>query len=80
MLAWLNHDHMIATLTAVGCRGVYSVQKIGPQWWLHGTGHDDLSMTNLPISGKPFDTLTSAQQYANELDRLVAAESHAGGE
>lgn len=73
MLAWFGD-------TAVGCRGVYRVRRCDGDWWLHGMGHDHLPLLDLPPGGKRFTSLSSAQSFANELDRLVGAETHIGGE
>lgn len=80
MLNWTTHDHMVGTLCAVGARGIYSVQRVGPEWVLQGVGHDDLPMLALPLHGKPFQTLTSAQTYAQEIDRRAPIESQVGSE
>lgn len=80
MLQWRNHDHMVGTLVATGARGEYSVQKVGPEWFLTACGHDGLSLLQVPVGGKPFPQLVSAQTFANELDRRPVLETQVGGE
>ena len=41
-LTWSSHDHILGALTAAGLRGVYTVEQIGPEWVLHGVGHDGI--------------------------------------
>lgn len=69
---------MAGTLTAVGCRGTYSVQKVGRVWWLQAVGHDDLPMCTMP-QGQAFARLDSAQHYASRLDRAKAVEAQVSG-
>ncbi|AOT24893.1 hypothetical protein PBI_NAZO_54 [Mycobacterium phage Nazo] len=79
MLIWKNHDHVIGAQTAIGARGTYSVQRVGPQWLLQGTGHDGLDMLELPPGGKPFASIDSARTWANELDRVPSGEWQVSG-
>lgn len=79
MLKWRSHDDMIGTIVAVGMRGEYSVQRVGPEWILQGIGHDGLGMLAVPSEGKAFASLSSAQTWASELDRVRAVESQASG-
>lgn len=77
MLAWSHHDHMIGVLTAVGLRGVYSVQQDeAGVWFLRGVGHDGISMLVAP---KSFADRDSAQEYAAGLDTVKVVESQASG-
>ncbi|AHG24371.1 hypothetical protein PBI_MICHELLEMYBELL_50 [Mycobacterium phage MichelleMyBell] len=57
MLNWRGHPHVIGALTAVGARGTYSVERVGPEWILQGRGHDGLSMLAIPHEGKAFASL-----------------------
>ncbi|WP_109756834.1 hypothetical protein [Mycolicibacterium conceptionense] len=79
MLNWSSHDHMVGTLVAFGARGEYSIQRVGPEWILQGRGHDGLTMLAIPMQGKPFATLDSAQTWANELDRARCLEPQVSG-
>lgn len=79
ILQWKSHDHMVGTLTAVGARGVYSLQRVGPEWILQGQGHDGLTMLAIPVEGKAFASLDSAKTWAGELDRVKAVEAQASG-
>lgn len=80
MLTWSSHPHVVGTLVAVGVRGVYSLQSVGPVWVLHGVGHDELPLLSLPLAGKWFNTLDSAKTYTQGLDRVSAPEVQVGGE
>ncbi|ART68173.1 hypothetical protein BTO20_05845 [Mycobacterium dioxanotrophicus] len=79
MLQWTSHDHIIGTQTAVGMRGVYSVQRVGPEWILQGQGHDGLTMLAIPVEGKAFASLDSAKTWAGELDRVRSVEPQVSG-
>lgn len=79
MLRWRSHPDMVGTQVAVGAKGEYSLQRVGPEWILQGRGHDGLTMLAIPSAGKPFASLDSAQTWAGELDRVRAVESQASG-
>lgn len=79
-LRWSSHDHIVGAVTAIGIRGVYSIQKVGPCWSLQGVGHDDLPLLALPPEGKVFVYLQVAQDYAAAVDAKMLAESQVGGE
>lgn len=79
MLAWRSHEHMVGTLVAVGAKGEYSVQQVGAKWILQGRGHDGLSMLPIPVQGDEFDTLDTAQERANRLDRVRTVEAQVSG-
>lgn len=79
MLNWRGHPHVIGALTAVGARGTYSVERVGPEWILQGRGHDGLGMLAIPCEGKAFASLDSAKAWAGELDRVPHAEPQVSG-
>ncbi|QBI97297.1 hypothetical protein KD930_gp53 [Mycobacterium phage Kevin1] len=79
MLQWTNRDHVAGTQTAVGLLGVYSVQRIGPEWLLQGVGHDGMNLLQIPPSGKWFASIDSARTWANELDRTKPVEWQISG-
>lgn len=77
-MKWTGHSEIIGALVAVGLRGTYTVQSVGREWILQGVGHDGLPMLALPVEGKAFAGLDTAQLYAMELDRSHA-EAQASG-
>lgn len=79
MLKWRSHPHMVGTQVAVGAKGEYSVQQVGAKWILQGRGHDGLSMLPIPVQGDEFDTLDTAQERADKLDRVRTVEAQASG-
>ncbi|MDO3336387.1 hypothetical protein [Mycobacteroides abscessus] len=78
-MKWVGHSEILGALVAVGLRGTYTVQSVGREWILQGVGHDGMSMLALPIEGKAFGALDTAQLYAIELERKGAVESQASG-
>lgn len=79
MLNWSSHDHIDGTVTAVGQRGVYSLEQVGGAWSLQGSGHDGLSIPGLPAGGQAFARLDYAKSYASKVD-AAPPEGLAGGE
>lgn len=68
---WATHEHAVGILAAVGLRGCYTVQRLGPSWLLQGVGHDELPLPGLPPSGRMFATLDAAQAFAAGVERLA---------
>lgn len=60
-----------ADLQAVGIRGVYRIQTIGPltRYVLQGIGHDELPLLDLPPFGAQFTDLWTAQRAASDIDK-----------
>ena len=78
-LTWSSHDHILGALTAAGLRGVYTVEQIGPEWVLHGVGHDRLPMLPLPPVGRRFTNLSAARDFAGRVDCVKTVEAQASG-
>ncbi|BBY84218.1 hypothetical protein MPUL_53760 [Mycolicibacterium pulveris] len=69
---------MVGTLTAVGARGLYSVQRVGNEWVLQGVGHDDLPMLALPRQAVPDAHV--GPNVRPRIDRRAPIESQVGSE
>lgn len=69
MLAWLQHEHIVGAMTAVGLRGEYLLERESGGWRLRALGHDGLPMPVIPPGGRWFGSLDSARTFANEADR-----------
>lgn len=66
-------------VTAIGLRGAYAVTQLAASWWLSGTGHDGLLMLDFPVGGKQFDSLESAQEWADRVDAVKTRETEVSG-
>lgn len=75
-MKWTGHTEILGALVAVGLRGTYTVQSVGREWILQGVGHDGISMLALPVEGKAFAALDTAQLYAMKLDQDARAIEH----
>lgn len=68
-------------VVAVGARGTYTVQTVGPptRYVLQGVGHDELPMRALPAFGAQFLTLSQAQDAAVQIERSRDPEPRMSG-
>lgn len=79
MLSWVQVGH---NLEAVGRKGIYLIRR-APGFSgcvLQATGHDQLPMLAIDAYGKSFRSTPLAQDFAERLDAVKAAEPLCGGE
>lgn len=79
-MQWKPVEGRKQTLTAIGIRGIYTLTKGGGAWWLQGVGHDELSIWELGVRGKPFTYQEQARMEAARIDSAKVREPAIGGE